>query len=525
MAGPVPELLAMRGHLLSEAGRLGARRVEDAMDFGRRIRAGQPAASLGTWIEQVWLRLGGEDCVDATGRANVELLWSCLDSLPGGERDLVGPGLDAALEKLAALPDPAAGSDFGVQLMTIHKSKGLEFEVVIVPDLQARDGNGGRKLLGWLERGVVDANGATPGGELTEFLVAPLQTKGADRGGSKAWVDRVYREREKQEMRRILYVASTRAREGLHLFARPAYKTEADGSLALVEPTSGLLATAWPALEVEVRAQFEDWKAKRAGSMSAGEQLLGSIAASGESNLVVMPRVVKPTLLRRLQLDYQPRAGSVGLLPGERAGGQTGMSLSEAGGSRLYARHEGGLLSRVLGTAVHGLLEEVSRLRAKLDWQGAGEALKGFVPRIAAGIRATGVSEAHASEMAAEALQVALGACLSAEGQWILSPHADAENEVRWAGVVAGGVRTVRVDRVFRAGLEPLSEGQQAWWIIDYKTAHLENPEEALAGLRKLFAPQVEAYGKILRNLHGPDAILRAGLFYPRMLKLDWWEM
>jgi hypothetical protein len=83
------------------------------------------------------------------------------------------------------------------------------------------------------------------------------------------------------------------------------------------------------------------------------------------------------------------------------------------------------------------------------------------------------------------------------------------------------------VDRVFRAGLEPLSEGQQAWWIIDYKTANSDNPDDpaaVLAALRKLFAPQLEAYAQILRNLHGPDATLRAGLYYPRMLLLDWWE-
>ena len=81
--------------------------------------------------------LGGAHCVDATARANLDLLWRSLDKLPDGEPDLLGPALDAALDKLTALPDPEADSDCGVQLMTIHKSKGLEFEVVIVPELQA----------------------------------------------------------------------------------------------------------------------------------------------------------------------------------------------------------------------------------------------------------------------------------------------------------------------------------------------------------------------------------------------------
>ena len=88
-------------------------------------------------------------------------------------------------------------------------------------------------------------------------------------------------------------------------------------------------------------------------------------------------------------------------------------------------------------------------------------------------------------------------------------------------------ITNVRVDRVFRAGLTPGSEGDEAWWIIDYKTAHAEAPDPAAAlpELRARFAPQVEAYARLVRNLHGADAVLRAGLYYPRMGLLDWWEL
>ena len=131
---PIPELLAERIHLLSEEGRPAVARVLHALAAAADLCTAQPTTSLGTWLEQIWLRLGGAACVDTTARANLNLLWSCLDRLPGGEEDLLGPGLGAALDKLTALPDPASSSDCGVQLMTIHKSKGLEFEVVIVPE-------------------------------------------------------------------------------------------------------------------------------------------------------------------------------------------------------------------------------------------------------------------------------------------------------------------------------------------------------------------------------------------------------
>jgi ATP-dependent helicase/nuclease subunit A len=73
-----------------------------------------------------------------------------------------------------------------VQLMTIHKSKGLEFEVVIVPELQAGSGRQEIEMLSWLERGVDNPEAVE---EPTEFLIAPLQAKGDERGTAKGWVD------------------------------------------------------------------------------------------------------------------------------------------------------------------------------------------------------------------------------------------------------------------------------------------------------------------------------------------------
>jgi ATP-dependent exoDNAse (exonuclease V) beta subunit len=515
LARPLPELLSERQELLTEEGRRAVARVLNALESLTALRTAQPTASLGTWLEQVWLSLGGASCADATARANLDLLWSCLDSLPGGEQDLLGATLDTALEKLTALPDPAASSECGVQLMTIHKSKGLEFEVVIVPDLQARGGSSRSKLLSWLERGLAQPDGS---GEITEFLVAPLQPRGADRGKAKEWVDRIYRERESQETRRILYVAATRAREELHLCARPDFKYE-NGELTLAEPGGSLLATAWPAFEEEIRARLQVWKA----GLENAETEIADLAASAESNLLVMPSPVRPTLLRRLPADFQPAPLSgLGLPSTQQKQSPTGI-----GASRLYERHEGGLLSRALGSAVHKLLQDLASLRATHDWSAARAALSRLQPRIAAQIRAAGVNQSQAESIAAKAFNFALAASRDPHGQWILSPHTEAASEAAWGGIVAGSLRTVRVDRVFRAGAEPLSEGDDAWWIIDYKTAHDDglDPSEALPGFRDLFAPQLEAYAAVLRNLHGTDLPIRAGLYYPRMALLDWWEV
>jgi ATP-dependent helicase/nuclease subunit A len=509
---PVPELLASRLNLLSKQGRIAASRVLQSFGAAQNLRAKQPASLLGTWLEQIWLRLGGADCVDATSRANLDLLWKCLDNLEDGEPDLLGRGLDAAIEKLTAQPDPAASGDYGVQLMSIHKSKGLEFEVVIVPDLQAGSGRSTGGLLSWLERGIASPNESS---DITEFLVAPLQSKGAESGKSKLWVDRVRRQRESQETKRVLYVAATRAREELHLFARPDYKTEQDGSLSLCDPRDTLLATAWPALKDEVKQRFDQWK--KIPEVAEVE----SIAAAGADNLLLMPSPGKPALLRRLPANY-PSAQLLNLTSVAPDSAVVGL-----GGSQLYQRHEGGVVSRAMGSAVHWLLEQLAALRLTCDWPAARAALESLQPRITAQLRSAGIEQVQAQKIAAQALGLAIKATHDAHGQWILSPHPDAASEVSWAGVIAGTLHEVRIDRIFRAGSSPLSEGNECWWIIDYKTAHDASGDlnEALLKFRALFAPQLELYAGVLRNLHGKDVTIRAGLYYPRMLAFDWWQL
>ena len=72
----------------------------------------------------------------------------------------------------------------------------------------------------------------------------------------------------------------------------------------------------------------------------------------------------------------------------------------------------------------------------------------------------------------------------------------------------------------------PEADGEQAWWIVDYKAAQAgSDSSTSLPALRTLFAPQLETYARFLRNLHGRDAVIRAGLYYPRMLLFDWWEI
>ena len=515
---PVPDLLTERASLLSEEGRIAAARVLDAAAFAECFRSLWPSASLGTWLEQVWLHLGGAQCVDAAARANLDLLWRTIDGLEQGEAGFLGSALDAALQDLKASPDPNAEIDYGVQLMTIHGAKGLEFEVVIIPDLQASERNARGNMLSWLERGLPEPDDS---GEPTEFLVAPIQPKGDKRGTAKEWVDGVRREREKQELRRLLYVAATRAREELHLFAHLDYKTADDGAFSLAQPSNSLLKTAWPALRDEIQRKFEQWQIE-ASLQTEESHTIDSLAASAE-NVLPMPAppdasAPAPPTLRRLPLSFVSASAEFPAPPEEPL----------AGAGRLYERHEGGLLSRALGKAVHELFERFAEFRVTETSEAAEASLARLKPRVIANLRASGIPAAEAERVAAQAFEIVSDAAGDPQAQWILAPHADAANEARWTGVIAGSLRNVRVDRVFRAGPTPQSSAENStWWIIDYKTAHEDglDPRAALPELRREFAPQIEAYAKVLRNLHGADSSVRGGLYYPRMKLLDWWEL
>ena len=93
--------------------------------------------------------------------------------------------------------------------MTIHKAKGLEFDIVILPGLHKDVGSRDRPLLRIHELQRNETEGV---------LMAPVKRRGAEGESLYDYLGLLDSEEEAYETQRTLYVATTRAKKELHLY-------------------------------------------------------------------------------------------------------------------------------------------------------------------------------------------------------------------------------------------------------------------------------------------------------------------
>ncbi len=486
-------LLRERIPLLSTEGQRRAARVLAVMEDALRGRHRQ--VSLAQWVERTWITLGGRLCVDPAGYANVQTFFAMLEQL-GPE----AAGLEEQIAELCAQPDPAASERCGVQLMTIHKAKGLGFDVVIVPGLGRVTRPETQPLLRWLEQTRLVGPGEQ---EEQEFVVAPIGRNGKQ-GEIYKWIGKLQGQREDDETKRLLYVAATRARRELHLLGTA---TLTKNGQELGPGSSGtLLGVAWAALQ-------PDFERAREQQAPAGDP------APLQAEFSFPPGT--PTIqLHRLPAEWRPPEYAVPREPQER-------------NLEIVERPRGSLAARAFGTVVHALLEDMTRLpgiEVAGASQGVLDELRSWRPRAMAMLRSAGLPREDAEPQAAEVVRALQGVLQDAKGRWILGARAGAQTETSWSGWVAAEgaeiVRTLRGDRIFRAGATPCSTEETHLWIVDYKTARhgASGLDAFLEAEKEKYLHQLEAYAGVMRKVHGENHPLRLALYYPLLTRLVWWE-
>lgn len=447
--GLIFDLLSDLSHL-SEDARTRAERLRDTLAPAIANRA---RGTLRDRVEGVWLALGGPACVEnATDLEDAEIY---LDELEGLERagdveDLAK--LDQTLRQLYALPDVDAGDD-DLQILTIHKAKGLEFGTVIVPGLDKGPGRSDMPLFLWKE--TVDG-----------LLLAPIKESGADDDRAYRYLRKLEIAAEDLEAARLLYVAATRAEHRLHLLA--CTRCDDHGELKPPAPRS-LLARAWPVAEAHFARMVPEQLAM--DFMHAPRQPFTSLSRLD----LGVARILPPPPVRW----SAPPQGKE----------EAQIEFSWAGET---ARH--------VGSVVHRWLQRIADDELR-GWD--EKRVRGLNARFSRELERRGVPRADVVR-SAQLVATALANALADErGRWLLGPHREARSEYRLRALAHGQLRTYIIDRLF------LTQ-DNVEWVVDYKTSRHEGADVDAFLDRELerYTPQLKTYATLRKGS-------RLGLYFP----------
>jgi ATP-dependent exoDNAse (exonuclease V) beta subunit len=450
-----------------------ARVSEDGLARLARVRAilDEALASRGRGtlrdaVEGAWLALGGPACAaDATALDEADAFLDHLE-----QEEEAGALADCAAfeEGLAALyAPPDEEADPRLQVMTIHKAKGLEFDTVIVPGLGAGAPPEEKRLFLWMERPRAGHDGRGSG-----LLLGPVHATGADRDPIHEHIRALDKRKADLENGRLLYVAATRARRRLHLLGDARLGDAQDPGLLKGPRKGSLLAKLWVAIEGDF-ARAARGAAAREPAQAAKERV--------------------PALLARLAPGYrvpEPPPGTAWRDGAREEGEPEPIEFSWVGET---ARH--------VGTVVHRWLQRIGE-DVLQGWD--ADRVRGLVPRLRRELQGRGVMAADLDDAVARAQAALAQAVSDPKGRWILGPHRQAASEYRVTALVGGARRRLVMDRVFTdAGGER--------WVVDFKTGRHEGAavEAFLDSERSRYAGQLRDYGTALGGGH------RLGLYFP----------
>ena len=421
-------------------------------------RAKRDRLGLRVWVEQAWVELGGPACAaEVEGLEDAETFLQLLELAEG---EGVGLDVDWLVARLQKRYMRAGNPDSKVNLMTLHKAKGLEFDRVIIPQLDRAPRTDGREILLWDEHSDAQGN--------RSFLLAADDHSADDAPTLYNYLRAQRQKKSLLEATRLLYVGATRAVS--HLLLTWSFKYEEKTGLPREPSKQTLLSPVWNTVQHQ---------------MAVNDFPIALIASSS---------VTSERLLTRLRRDTR-HAAIVSSYPTS--------ALDSTDISARYDNH----IERSIGTVVHLALEQLSarsslptaisdqdqrRWRMTLQQKGlSGAVLEGALEQVVSSLR--------------QSLDVA------GSGRWVLSnDHTDAHSE--WPLTVVDGrgrVRDIVIDRSF------VDKVTGERWIVDYKSSR-PAPEEPLpifaARESAAYLDQLLCYRDALRALVSEP--LRCALFF-----------
>ena len=451
---------------LSAEGRARCARLAAGLDAAFQARG---FASAARWIESTWLRLGGP--ASAASPEDLELAAVAFARL----RVLDEQGMPDAAELQHSFADLFAnhGAPSAVEIMTIHKAKGLEFDMVVVPSLDRSVPRGRDQLLLLHEFARSGRDG---------MIMAARPPVGAHSDRLFEFLQRQGRDAAALEAQRLLYVACTRAKRQLRLTAMTVAPA-ASASEEFNPRVASLLAELWPLAD----SPFERPTASEGAPSSA------------------------PT-------DGAPRGGALSRLPLAwhvvvPQSGSTSMEIAAPQEERepWPIFDWAGETARRVGTLVHAELR--SLYPARVDER----AIRAREPIFERWLANYGVPAERLRQAASRVTEALLAVHADARGRWILaSGYRDDLREHALSGSWNGEIIRAVFDRSFvDAGIR---------WVIDYKTSqHLGGAVgEFLDREVERYQPQLQRYARLAQKL-GPQPV-RLGLYFPLMRAWREWS-
>lgn len=405
----------------------------------RFINVVQPALAtrqrkpLRQWIEGVWLALGGPaTLLEPQDINDIPTFFALLEQHQQGGNISDWQKFNRAVGKLYAAPRQNA--DVKLQVMTMHKSKGLEFDHVIIPRLHKLSPSDGQQLLLWRER-------LSHQGE-RQLLLGPLAPVGGDKDKLYKYIQKEAALQLDYEATRLFYVGCTRAIKKLYLFASLA---QTDEGTWKTPPKKSLLNSIWQNIQADVKTITFNSLGKVSENKTTFER-------EGLQQLVrLKPEWQTPTLIdNEILKAYR----------GKEVRDEENTPELETRSAKL-ARHTGTLIHRALQNLV-GIAHAVNFV----SWQATQE------PFWKIQLKQQGW---HTEEItqAIQKITRAINNTLSDKlGQWILdNTHTQSACELaithKQGNLIDLKLRENIIDRTF------IANGVR--WIIDYKSSEPSN--------------------------------------------------
>jgi ATP-dependent helicase/nuclease subunit A len=406
------------------------------------------------------------------GLANLERLLSLARDL-----DRQGLGFREAVARLSRRAEQDAGEPAAfteerdaVRLMTLHKAKGLEFDVVVLADFGLKPLNGGGDSPAVLcERA---------GGRYGVCLAFGNKIVRSARFSEVESADSIRRE---AEVRRLLYVGFTRAKEALVVSWFRRWRTRKNdeptdllpesllGSIADLETPSGRLGKLVRVVPADISSPTPS------GAKAEREEPVDLAAAMADAEIL---------------LD---RARGTASRPLRRAGEKDVRFEASPEDAEPSDREDAPDRARRIGIAVHAAMEALlgrpsppDAAATRLEVQRASETLFEDERRETTAL----VNALLTTPVVARAF--------ASSRRFVEMPILHVDDALPERPLVEG-----KIDLLF--------EEEGGWQIVDWKTDRLAGAA-ARAEREALYAPQLRAYEEGLRKLLGPDAAVKPGL-------------